>query len=81
MGRKPPQERKRIGILKQPFPANKRDTVYKIMNHPTRKSGIFIYFFTDPAAGHGSFDSHTIETGDEIIRDWRDEVAEWTDVL
>lgn len=51
------------------------------MLHQTPKSGIFIYFFTDPAAEHGSFDAHSSETWDEVIRDWQDEVAEWIEVL
>ena len=66
------------GFLKTPYPANRQDTVYKVMIHETRREGVFAYLYTSPEALFCSFDSH-YSTLEDALEDWDGEVEGWTE--
>lgn len=74
------KERKILGILKNPYQCNKKDSVYKIMVHQTARSGVFIYFFTSLEAEFSSFDASPNQSFEECIKDWDEEVKEWIEI-
>ena len=67
------------GFLKTPYPANRRDTVYKVMLHETRQEGVFAYLYTSPGALFCSFDSH-YSTLEDALEDWDGGVEGWTEL-
>lgn len=67
------------GFLKTPYPANRRDTVYKVMIHETRREGVFAYLYTSPEALFCSFDCH-YSTLEDALGDWDGEVEGWTEL-
>ena len=64
------------GYLKEPIPANKRDLIYKVMIHQTRRDGVFAYLYTEKNAVFCSFDYHYTDLED-ALENWDGEVEEW----
>ena len=49
---------RRMGTLRTPLPANRRELIYKVMLHETRRNGVFAYLYTSPDALRCSYDCH-----------------------
>jgi hypothetical protein len=63
------------GYLKEPYKTNKKDTVYKVMIHETKKDGTYAYLYTSRDAVSGSFDYHYPDL-ENALEDWEDEIDE-----
>jgi hypothetical protein len=63
------------GYLKNPYKTNKKDTIYKVMLHKTKRSGTLAYLYTSPDAVFSSFDNHYPDY-EFALEQWSDEIDE-----
>ncbi|MDE7426166.1 MAG: hypothetical protein K2N51_21115 [Lachnospiraceae bacterium] len=63
------------GYVKEPFKANKKDTIYKIMIHEIKKHEVMVYLYTSKDAISCSFD-HYYPDIESALEDWQDEIDE-----
>ena len=63
------------GYLKNPYKTNKKDTIYKVMVHETKRSGTLVYLYTRPDAVSCSFDCHYSDVN-FAIEEWESELDE-----
>lgn len=70
---------RRMGTLRTPLPANRRELIYKVMLHETRRNGVFAYLYTSPDALLCSYDCHYPDLAN-AMEDWADEVERWDEL-
>ena len=63
-----------LGYLKNPYKCNKKDTVYKIVLHKSKKD-VYVYLYTSLNAVFSSFDNW-YEDEESALEEWQSKIDE-----
>lgn len=72
---------RKYGYLNTAIRVNKKELIYKIMIHETKKGGVFVYLYTSLTAENCSYDCH-YETLEDALEEWQEELDErgWIEI-